>query len=213
MTVYRPWNDGLGDHWATCSLLRWFAATSTCPAKLSLHGLPKRQQDRLCEINRLLAHQELVALVDEPPDEALDGFDVWAAPVIPTVSTWEWPRCDRMVAYQFDGISSAQEKNPPLHEAHAILCWLTSRGFDTHPLGADRSLSQCVEILSRSVLFIGSDSGFSHVAHSVGTPCYIYEHTHPIITCHRQKQHVIVRSAADFESQARMLLDLYDKLG
>lgn len=210
--IYRPWNDGLGDHWATCSLLRTLAQARCQRQRLSTHGLNHRHAHRLDIINRLLVDAHLIELVPEPPTSTLNGFDVWAAPLIRSTHAWEWPHCRRTVAYHFDGVSSAEDKNPPLREQQAMLAWLRSRQLDVIQLGGDRFLPEVVEILATSVLFIGCDSGFSHMAHSVGTPCFLYEHKLPVITCHRQKQHVIVRSAADFESQARMLLDLFDML-
>lgn len=40
-------------------------------------------------------------------------------------------------------------------------------------LSAEYSVSQIIDILSKSFLYVGADSGISHVAHSVGIPMFI----------------------------------------
>lgn len=211
--IYRPWNFGFGDHWATCSFLRHIGRAAGRRQRLSTRSHGQDLGARLREIDAALAWQEWAPeLVDAAPTHELDGFDVWACPPVPTHVRWAQDWRSRTVVCQFDGISAAADKNPPLAEQGRIVSWLAERGLIVLRLGKHLSVEVCVREAAQALAFVGCSSGMSCLAQSVGVPVYLYEHQLPVITCTRQKQHVIVRSADDFIAQARPYLDLCDRL-
>ncbi len=209
LPVYRPHNFGLGDHWATVSLCRFRGRQSGEPLRLATRSHGRDFSQRLHEIDDLLDDSDCgPRFIDAEPTHHFDGYHIWACPVVPTKTRWRNDPRSRAVVYQFDGESAAESKNPPDTEREKLLAWLRNVGFETVQLGKHLSLAECVEEAANAALFVGVDSGMSHVAHSVGVPVYLYEHKLPIITCHRQKQFVIVRSADDFIAQVWPYLHL-----
>jgi hypothetical protein len=206
MTIYLPWNAGLGDHWATLSLLSWKSRLSGDPAVLAtyVHGVD--YSPRLIEIAEVLDACP-VALYQGDGDTPLNGFDVWASPPWPTLLRWS-PQAPASIVYQFDGDSSAADKNPPPADQQAILSWASSQGLAAVKLGKNLTVAECVRACSGAALFVGCCSGMSHLAHSVGTPVYLLEYGLPVVTCHRQKQFVISRSADQFIADAARFISM-----
>lgn len=194
--VWAPWRFNLGDHWQTVNYLltRSFILREEQLLSRYQHG-----QDHGARFEEILAlingpERSCVTLVDEPGVHEPDGFDVWAAPSWPTHLRWEPPFGTESIAYQFDGISSAKDKNPS--ESDQALIWNvlnTHSGKPTTALGKHLTLKQCVAVLARTPFFIGCDSGMSHLAHAVGCPTIIIEYDLPIITCHRGKHFMLAR--------------------
>ena len=60
------------------------------------------------------------------------------------------------------------------------------------------TLSEIIQILSRSTLFVGIDSGMSHVAHSVGVPVFLKQYPE-LELCHPNKEYVAFDDGADLE--------------
>ncbi len=198
--VYRLWNDGLGDHWASINLL----------AHLSMaRGMPVRFMTE----NRFAArHAGILATLDlsradlspcsERTGASLDGFNVWATPYLPTKRRWGMLTARPFVCAHFEGLSSAAEKNPPVGDLDRIQAWADERGLPLYPLTRDLTIEKIVDLLAQCTLFIGVDSGMSHIAHSVGCPTYILEYRLPIVTCHRHKTYVRCDGARHFTEQA-----------
>lgn len=205
--VYRMWNVGLGDLWACISLLQRTATARNDRVFLSTMSHWGDRRPILTEIINALAINR-VDLTDEPPTAELSGFDVWASPAVRTYRQWEFYARERVVAYQFDGESNADEKNPSEQERLQILTYLIEAGFTPVRLGSHLTIQQCVDQLATSALFVGSCSGMSHVAHSVGVPVYLLEYSQPVVTSHRQKQYVLCKGANEFEANVERYLDL-----
>jgi hypothetical protein len=48
-----------------------------------------------------------------------------------------------------------------------------NKNIEFIPLGKPKSIEENIKILANSKFFFGIDSGMSHLAHAVGTPCYL----------------------------------------
>lgn len=210
--IWSPWRFNLGDHWQTVNYLltRSFILREEQLLSRWQHGQDcgKRFQEILALIKG--PERSCVTLVDEPGVHEPDGFDVWAAPSWPTRETWKASERIRhdSVTYQFDGISSAEDKNPPREDQTRLIREM-ERGLNVYRvnyglnvyrvhyhvqwLSSELTLAECVAHMRRSIVFVGCDSGMSHLAHAVGVPTIIIEYKLPIVTCHRGKHFVHVR--------------------
>lgn len=206
MTIWRLWNFGLGDHWATVNFLAWRFQFTQKTQVLSVMQHGKDFTQRLTEIIKLLDIPSFsIQLTTDAPDTELDGFALWASLYFPTGMRWRhYPK--RVLVYQFDGVSAAEDKNPSVSDQEKIFAWCAKNGFLTTRLGNHLTLGQCVSALSTATLFVGCDSGMSHIAHSVGVPTYILEYNLPVVTCHRNKNYVKCERADHFISQAENFL-------
>ncbi len=197
MTIYIPWNTGLGDHIATVQLLTHLKRATNQHVRLSTlqHGQDfSRRFQEICD----LISGSTPQLVADPGDTQLDGFNLWATPYMKIVDPWYWRGTHPHVTYQFDGVSSPQ-KNPSSEQQQIILDHLERvHGYTCIPLGKDRSLAQCAELLATSAFFVGCDSGVSHLAHMTGVPIFLLEYGLPVVTCHRGKEYILCNGAVDF---------------
>ncbi len=215
--IYRLWNFGFGDHWASMSWLRHVAKATRRRPSLSYIQHGTDFSHRLHEIDQALAMDGdgpidyTPMLTNGQPTQELDGFDVWSCPVVPTKLRWEFDPQSRLVVYQFDGASSP-DKNPSVADSDRILRHLRGQGYMTFVLGKHLSVAECVRACSRAAMFVGCCSGMSHLAHSVGVPVYLLEYGLPVITCHRQKQFVICKGADHFIGESQNYLKLTAKL-
>lgn len=200
MPVYALWNEGLGDHWASINLLAQMSITRREPVEFQMSA---RFLERHGEILDLLdLGTARVLMTASQSDARLGGFDVWATEYLPTRR--RWARSDRLdfICTHFAGVSSAADKNPPDHDQMQIREWAAKQGLPAVELGPHLSLTAIVDLLSRCTLFVGCDSGMSHIAHSVGCPTYLLEYKLPVVTCHRHKAYVLCRGAGHFTQQA-----------
>ena len=191
-----PWSaqsSNLGDHWMTVNHLITRSYVLREEQRLSRWQHGRDFGPRFNEIIDLLQAPERsrVVVVDEPGKQEPGGFDVWTGPAWPTKRRWDMlAHRHGPICYQFDGISSP-EKNPSAADLeHIVRCFGTGRSVC---LGAAQSLDTIVRLLSMARLFVGVDSGMSHIAHSVGVPVIIVEYGLPVITCHRCKHFKHVR--------------------
>lgn len=182
--IYEPWNSGLGDRWATMNLLMAMADQQHAPVCLHSSGERSHLND---EIIGSLATSGSIVATDRPATHRLDGYSVWAAPSARVRRVWLPYMAHQLVCYHFDGLSSAAEKNPNQEELNTLLRALSSSGFAPIALGPHLSIDQAIQVMCSSAFFVGVDSGFSHIAHSVGLPTFLLEFELPIITCHRGK--------------------------
>jgi hypothetical protein len=200
---YRLWNEGLGDHWASLNLLAHMCLISGKPIAYS-HP-QKAKIDRAGVILDLLdlSHMRrfIVGHADQKTED-LDGFDVWATPYFATRVRWSLQGMVPTLCVHFDGISTAHDKNPSKDEQEQILAWAAARGLRVVVLGDPAMpLQDMIKHLATCALFVGCDSGPSHVAHSVGCPTYLLEYNLPVVTCHRHKNYVLCKGAGHFTQQ------------
>ncbi len=216
---YRLHNDGLGDHWASLNLLAHMSMarralipyTHSNPSLLARAGL-------ILGLLHLPDHNRVrLEARSDPASEdvaGLNGFDVWATEFFPTQMKWRLRYPRSFICVHFNGISAAEDKNPSLEEQQKILAWAKARKLGVEVLGGEGwPLADVVEQLADCALFVGCDSGFSHIAHSVGCPTYLLEYKLPVVTCHRHKPYVLCKGAEHFKSQADNWLGYMRTLG
>jgi hypothetical protein len=206
-TIYRNWNYGLGDVWATIQLLARIQRPGPILLSTVQHGQSLRamQEAVLRAMDQQYFDNEII-LVDDEPNTELDGYAVWAAPMIPAKHQWSLGPRDNKITVQFDGASTPELKNPPPGDIVTINLWAQRHGFAVVIAGKDLGLEKSIWAMRTSVLFVGICSGMSHVAHSVSVPTYILEYDLPVVTCHRHRNYVLCKGAGHFISQAENYL-------
>lgn len=158
-TVYHIKSDHLGRIWATISWLY----EKHGPIKVS--GCSK-----IKEIIPLLNIKAEIS--DSPTEEALSTSEVYHHKYTPTNIIWNKNKTKNQICYHFDGKHN-RKKLIPIEEQKDIIQYFENKGIKCVKLGPNVTLQQAVNELSKSILFVGVDSGFSHICHSVGTPCHI----------------------------------------
>jgi hypothetical protein len=159
-------------------------------------------------VDRLDLHLAIVAELDspgsidhtyDPPTASFDGYDIWQCPRLPTRQRWQQQHPHPLVAVHWDGRSSAEDKNPPPGDAQRIELEIRRLwpGLQLVTLTGQLSIRQTVDMLANSAIFVGIDSGFSHVAHSVGLPTFLVEYRLPTVTAHNGAAHYLCRGTAD----------------
>ena len=185
----------LGDVW---TLTQWLARRSEetgQPAVLSrqLGPQPDGHDNVLDLIPRCLALLDTTGTIEFTDEEGVDppitGPSLWGPRVVymPTRNRWlPWPGMS--LAYQFDGRSGSDAKNPSAVEAERILHAWPVDNIGTCPpvrIGLPMTVEEEIAALAGSRLFIGVCSGISHLAHSVGVPMILiryrlrFERWHP----------------------------------
>lgn len=200
--VYNLWHNGLGDHWASLNLLARMSEASDAPVSfVSPRETYLRNREILTLLDLGTVRPRLSHLIGTG-NRDLDGFHVWACPYFPTIQRWSPGRVRGHACVHFDGLSSAADKNPSAEDADSITRWLIDQGLMVTPLTRAMSLAQMVQALATCSLFVGCDSGPSHIAHSVGCPTYLLEYKLPVVTCHRHKAYVLCTGVGSFQQQA-----------
>jgi hypothetical protein len=204
--IYELHHGNLGDHWTSYSLMALLGLRFDLPKgftyKLGTLNGGMDYTGRLQEIDALFSEFEYrPQLVREQGTVKVDPWLNWSTPPLMVDKRFRWSlqKCEPYFCYQFDGLSAAESKNPPPSLIFAIKQSLKSKGYRSVRLGSHVTLQESAELLSRCSLFVGCDSGFSHIAHSVGCPVYMYEGSLPVYTAHRLKQNDIFKSLPEFE--------------
>ncbi len=198
--IYQLWNAGLGDHWASlCLLGRIGEAKKTA---IRFHSAPEYHERHQQILDVLDIKTTMLIPEHDAPNTQLDGFDIWCAQYFPTRRVWKHQTIEPMVCYHFDGESSGMDKNPAAAEMMHILDWCARMKLEAVRLTGKLDIPHIVSLLSRCALFVGCDSGMSHIAHSVNCPSYILQYKLPVVTCHRHKPYVLCRGAGEFMGQA-----------
>jgi hypothetical protein len=138
-------------------------------------------RERLEEILGVLDLEEgLVMVVDSAPNSPRKvTVDRFPHPYIPTKTRWAGGEagraCCQLLNGQTPGYVANKRDMKPLEAWHReeIEAWLDAEFDEVVRLGKDRTIAECVEVAARSELFIGMDSGMSHLCHSVGVPVLI----------------------------------------
>ena len=177
---------GLGDCWATVNYALQKAEKHNITFKLATWyknsgGKIRNAKSKLTEILPLFRDISAgqVILVDDEPTEKLsrDGggylkwFDVYNVPYFSTKITWK-KNDSKNICCHFDGKSHSC-KRCTTKEEKEIIKFLRDLGFNTIYLGKETSLEEAVNLLSKCEAFVGVDSGFCHIAHSVRTPIHL----------------------------------------
>jgi len=209
--IYQLHNSNLGDHWTSYGLMTVLGARHRTRYRLGTLNMGGDYTQRLAEIDQLFqANEHRPILVRAEGQEKVDAWMNWVYPAIPVDSHLRWNFYDigKTVCYQFDGISSAADKNPDKVLEFQIRMFFKEQGFRTIRLGGHLTLIEATRHLSQCSLFVGCDSGFSHMAHSVGCPTLIYRGNLPFDHVHRFKQYQSFRGMAELEDRVRHWLEL-----
>jgi hypothetical protein len=115
----------------------------------------------------------------------------------------------RRIAYQLDGVSNAEDKNPLPEEVSRLLTF--APGFEMVPLGKHLSLRHCAEVAAESDLFFGVDSGMIQLCYAVGVPVFLIGYRMSFLHLfkwHGDRHAVHCEDTTDFLFKARQFLGL-----
>jgi hypothetical protein len=211
MQPYQLHNNNLGDHWTSYSLMTVLGQMHRKQYSLGTINGGVDYTSRIEEIAGLLSHNEFSPnLIRTQGIPKVDPWHNWCFPALPVRESYRWKAraVEQIACFQFDGISSAEDKNPPQSLVDELRQYMHSLGLKTVFLGSGLSLAECAELMSKCALFAGCDSGMSHIAHSVGCPVYLYENKLPTYTCHKLKQADLFRSLPEFKWKSEHWLKL-----
>lgn len=166
----------LGDLWRLVSRSLRLSEFHGCTTGISPHSLGGDRSETIREILRALDSKGRVVLCPDRPGVYFD-VNEWQ-PSLPTRRQWQAGPY-RRIAYQFDGISFAEEKNPPAQDVEDLLAFFHDSGVGTVRLGKHLGIERCIEELSRCDLFVGCASGLAELCYSVGIPVYILQYRLP----------------------------------
>ncbi len=214
MKIFIPGPSSLGDQWKTLNLLLRFAEIKGERITLSHfsggNDISKKQQEILAVLD---ARTDLIEVGPYIGNTPISSRDVQRAELFKTKRTWEWKKKTRYVAVHFDGVSAAKDKNPPLKDKSKILFHLTNLGYQHRKLGRHQSIAEAVDQLAESAFFVGCDSGFSHIAHSVGVPVFLLQYKKPVDLWHGGSSYTLCEGADDFISKLKAWLRYRNFLG
>lgn len=215
---YQLHNSNLGDHWTSYCLMLRLGQLHGRSYLLGTHNGGIDHTYRLREIEELFSEQQhRPTLVQQQGYAKVDPWLNWCYPAVPVNKNYLWSENFRRMesrplpysaCYQFDGLSSAEDKNPPPSLVADMKQYLKNYGLQLIRLGSHLSLAKCAEALSQCALFVGCDSGMSHIAHSVGCPVYMYEGRLPTYTCHKLKQADLFRDLPEFRMKTEHWIQL-----
>jgi len=155
---------------------------------------PKKERSTkvlLEEILDLLDSSGEVELVDDPPSQGFsDVYRKKGWKFYPTKIDWKSGPWNR-ICYQYDGISGGHKKNPPEKDLAPLSNFID--GVEFLRLGKYMSLSENVKAMSESNCFVGIDSGFSHVSHSVGVPRFFIKYRYDFSGRHKGRKYTLCK--------------------
>lgn len=159
---------GFGDIWALTSYLLRVSEESGKPTHYFSRN--QRQKEIMQSIVPHLKSKGKIVFSFKPTERLLGYCEPFLLKLVPTKRTWKYNGCARVVAYQFDGVHLADEKNLPLPRLIHLLRSLTNQGFIPIDVGHHKPLSFIVDTLAKCKFFVGCPSGLSVAAMSVGCP-------------------------------------------
>ncbi len=170
--IYNRIGTALGDTWAVVNALLHRSVRLGKPVRFHRFSGTTDQTRILVQICALLDSPGRIEITDDPPTEDISQEETWnkALPYFRTRDRWVGDTA--ITCYQFDGRSSAGEKNPPPEDIPRLLDALQA----PLPVGLPFSIEGSITLMRRARLFVGSCSGMAHVAHSVGIPSLLIQY-------------------------------------
>lgn len=164
--VYSPCGGQLGD----C----WLFASYVLLNKIKFVSYGENQEKKLSQIFPLMDSEFVPIRVSSGIGKIrrVGGRFSRSHKYIKTKKKWTNTNSG-IVCYQFDGKTGRGRKNLRQGEHDFIIDAIEKSGKTAVRLGSHISLEECVNIIAGSDMFIGVDSGMSHICHSVGIPTYI----------------------------------------
>lgn len=195
--IYCP-GQGLGDNWyAINKLLRLHNGE----IKLSFYSRPEPSRSvncygRLKEILSVLdAPCKRIKITKEKPTNYKDNFFTlpWSLSYFNTKETYKYNK-NNLICYQFDGQFQKQRGGLPSEKLlRKLFCSLQDRYVFVY-LGRPLPLKTVVHYLATCRCFLGTCSGISHVAHSVGTPTCLIQGDVDFKAYHENKKYLLASS-------------------
>ena len=174
MIKLAPPKDKLGYIWAYCNYAITLAKERNEEVALCTQAYSRKMNENFVDKTDLL--KEVLELLDYDVTISFHN-DKHASiemdrivPYCRTKVTWSLNKVTSYrVAYQLDGDDIRK-----WYRGHVDgMRYFKNNVLNSIALSKELNLSEVVEILSTSFMFIGADSGMSHVAHSVGIPMFI----------------------------------------
>jgi hypothetical protein len=203
-TIYAANGMGLGDVWASVNYVLNKSIENNKTIKMSTfyikNNIKKRDyKKKIKEIYPLLKSEGSIDIVDEIPTNKLTWKESFKCEYFPTKPRWRKPRSKNIV-YQFDG-RTHKGKNCSEEEEKEIINFISKNNYTPIRLGSHLSLSEIVSICSSSYCFVGVDSGFMHMCHSIGIPRFLIRNKRKIKEIediHWNKEYVMCNNYLDF---------------
>ena len=126
---------------------------------------------------------------------------------VPTKIRWKNQRHNRICYQLHTDTKGRNEKKVSDEDIEKIL---NSMPCECIKLGHPRSVEQNIKIASESDLFIGIDSGMSHLCHSVGVPVFLKD-WRMLRRCHPRKQYTSFQDADDAISKVNYFIENIDQ--
>lgn len=187
----------LGDCWMGINKAIYDSKQKGIPVKFSTWNPKKRINIRtlLEDILSLLDFEADIELVDTiPSPEFSEVYKKKGWRFYPTKTRWVYgPWCQ--ICYQYDGISGGHNKNPPAVDLEFLTNFIS--GITFRRLGRHMSLHENIKVMAQSDCFVGIDSGFSHISHSVGIPRFFIEYKYDFSGRHKGRDYVLCKGTAD----------------
>lgn len=202
--IYAANGMGLGDVWASINYVLNKSIEENKTIKMSTFyikdGTKKRSYNKkIREIYPLIKSKGTIEIVEEKPTKKLIWKESFVCHYFPSRPRWRKARTNNIV-FQFDG-KTHKGKNLKDGEEELIIQFIKENGFNPVALGADMTLKEAIEIAAKSVCFVGVDSGFMHVCHSVGIPRFLIRNLRreeEIKEIHWNKKYTLCSDMKDF---------------
>jgi len=204
--VYYAAHYHLGDLWVGASWLcehaRGHGSVSLCEETWETEHWGSANGDQMIGdlVRRMLALLRGGGAVSVIPghretDLRIPG-DGWDAAICRTRT--QWNPTGGSIAYQLAGSRyRARLKNLPDMARERIVERIREMGYRGVEVGLPLTLEESVEEIAKADLFIGIDSGMTHVAYSVGAPVALLKNKVPwsMLECHHQRYACVFRGA------------------
>ena len=203
MIKVAPYWNGFGDLWAItsyCCLLSQREGQTVYLSKWSA----KSMLDRGKEITDILGSlddsytKNVVVTTEHFTSSSRFSVRDHHDSYVPTKVRWA-PNDSRIISYQLKALT----KHRPDRFCHPRLIEGLSGqlpDYEFIELGKEHqsTMSEIIKVLTQSELFVGIDSGMSHVAHSVGVPVFLKYYAE-LDLCHPNKEYVAFRDGQDLK--------------
>jgi hypothetical protein len=201
MIKLAPYWDGFGDLWAITSYSCLLSQRVEHPVHLSKWSV-KSMWDRETEIRDILGNlddgyaENVMVTAERFSTNSRFSVAYHHEPYVPTKV--KWARNDgRIISYQ---VETSTTHRPDRFCDPWFIDDLRDRlpDYDFVALGKHHqsTIGEIIDILSKSELFVGIDSGMSHVAHSVGVPVFL-KHYAELEGTHPNKEYAAFQDGAD----------------
>jgi hypothetical protein len=130
--------------------------------------------------------------------------DTFHYPYVPTKARWTGNGSGRACCQLFNNQPLPNARAMSISDRNNIEEWLEGEFNDVVRLWKDKTIAECVEAAAGAELFIGIDSGMSHLCHSVGVPVLIQD-WEGLDRHHESKEFSSFRDPADAISKMKKM--------